>query len=71
MLVQEFKVKAKPAQYAAIDEAIRTAQFVQNKALRYWMDEEKVGKYDLSKLVVHFSKGQRKRQVYLLWPSSL
>ena len=50
MLVQEFKVKAKPSQYAAIDEAIRTAQFVQNKALRYWMDNEKVGKYDLSKL---------------------
>lgn len=50
MLVQEFKVKAKPSQYAAIDEAIRTAQFVQNKALRYWMDKEKVGKYDLNKL---------------------
>ena len=50
MLVQEFKVKAKPAQLAAIDEAIRTAQFVQNKALRYWMDNQKVSKADLSHL---------------------
>ena len=50
MLVQEFKVKAKPAQFAAIDDAIRTAQFVQNKALRYWIDNKKVGKADLSHL---------------------
>ena len=50
MLVQEFKVKAKPIQFAAIDEAIRTGQFVQNKALRYWMDNKKVGKADLSRL---------------------
>ncbi len=33
MLVLEFKIKGKPQQYAAIDEAIRTAQFVRNKAL--------------------------------------
>ena len=50
MLIQEFKVKAKPFQFAAIDDAIRTAQFVQNKALRYWMDNEKVSKFDLSRL---------------------
>jgi len=49
MIVFEFKVKAKPAQYAAIDEAIRTAQFVRNKCLRYWMDNEGVDKYDLNK----------------------
>ena len=50
MLIQEFKVKAKPSQFAAIDDAIRTAQFVQNKALRYWMDNAKVSKFDLNKL---------------------
>ncbi|GFE69623.1 RNA-guided endonuclease TnpB family protein [Chroococcus sp. FPU101] len=49
MLVVEFKVRAKKEQYAAIDEAIRTAQFIQNKCLRYWMDNEKVGRYDLNK----------------------
>ena len=40
MLITEFKVKAKPHQIAAIDEAIRTFQFVQNKCLRLWMDEQ-------------------------------
>jgi putative transposase len=38
MLVLEYKVKAKPSQYKAIDEAIRTVQFIRNKAIRYWMD---------------------------------
>jgi len=50
MIVLEFKARVKPAQSSAIDEAIRTAQFVRNKALRYWMDGKKVGKYDLNKL---------------------
>jgi len=49
MIIYEFKVKAKEAQYTAIDEAIRTSKFIQNKCLRYWMDNEKVGKYDLNK----------------------
>jgi len=49
MIVFEFKIKAKPAQYAAIDEAIRTAQFVRNKCLWYWMDNKGIDKYDLSK----------------------
>ncbi|EGJ28359.1 hypothetical protein LYNGBM3L_74960 [Moorena producens 3L] len=40
MKVLEFKVKGKKAQYAAIDEAIRTGQFVRNKCLRYWMDNK-------------------------------
>ncbi len=50
MIVLEFKARAKPAQASAIDEAIRTAQFLRNKALRYWMDNKGVGKYDLNKL---------------------
>ena len=50
MIVLEFKARTNPSQASAIDEAIRTAQFVRNKALRYWMDNEKVGKYDLNKL---------------------
>ena len=49
MIIYEFKVKGKDAQYRAIDEAIRTSQFIQNKCLRSWMDNEKVGKYDLNK----------------------
>ena len=50
MLILEYKVKAKPQQFAAIDEAIRTGQFVQNKALRLWMGVRGTSKYDLSKL---------------------
>ena len=49
MIIYEFKVQGKDAQYRAIDEAIRASQFIYNKALRYWMDNQKVGKYDLNK----------------------
>ena len=49
MIVIEYKIKAKQYQYLAIDEAIRTGQFVRNKALRYWMDNKGVNKYDLNK----------------------
>ncbi len=47
MIVYEFKVKAKQRQYQAIDEAIRTAQFVRNKCLRYWMDGQNVNRAEL------------------------
>lgn len=52
MLVLEHKIKAKPQQYKAIDEAIRTVQFIRNKAIRYWMDtpkEVKVDRFALNK----------------------
>ena len=44
MLVLEYKVKASLGQYKAIDEAIRTVQFIRNKCLRYWMDAPKDAK---------------------------
>lgn len=47
MRVLEFKAKGKTTQYAAIDEAIRTAQFVRNKCIRYWMDNRGVGQKEL------------------------
>jgi putative transposase len=49
MIVIEYKIKAKQYQLAAIDEAIRTGQFVRNKAVRYWLDNKGVNKYDLNK----------------------
>jgi putative transposase len=49
MLVFEFKTYAKPAQFVAIDEAIRATQFIRNKCVRYWMENPKVSKYDLNK----------------------
>jgi putative transposase len=49
MIIYEFKVKGKDRQYRAIDDAIRTSQFIQNKSLRYWMENKNVTKYDLNK----------------------
>lgn len=49
MIVIEYKIKAKKAQYTAIDEAIRTTQFIRNKTLRYWEDNHGATKYDLNK----------------------
>jgi putative transposase len=47
MIVVEFKVRGKAVQYQAIDEAIQTAQFVRNKCLRYWMDNQNVSRAEL------------------------
>jgi putative transposase len=49
MIVLEFKLKGKLQQYRVIDEMIRTAQFIRNKALRYWMDNSCVKLSDLYK----------------------
>ncbi|MEH1902234.1 MAG: transposase [Nostoc sp.] len=49
MIIYEFKVKGKDKQYRAIDDAIRTSQFIQNKCLRQWMDVKGLSKYDLNK----------------------
>jgi putative transposase len=56
MIVLEFKVKAKPHQLTAIDEAIRTAGFCRNKALRYWMDNKGVNGLDLNKYMAVLAK---------------
>jgi putative transposase len=49
MLVFEFKAYKKSNLLTAVDEAIRTAQFVCNSCIRYWIDNKKVGKYDFNK----------------------
>jgi putative transposase len=49
MLVFEAKLDGQNVQYQALDEAIRTARFVRNASLRYWMDNKGIGRYDLSK----------------------
>ncbi|AOX02901.1 hypothetical protein BJP34_28750 [Moorena producens PAL-8-15-08-1] len=43
----EFKAVLKEPQRLAINEAIRTARFVRNKVLRYWMDNRGTGKKEL------------------------
>lgn len=47
MFVLEYKVKPVKAQIQAIEEAIRTTQFVRNKVLRFWMDNRGVGKTEM------------------------
>lgn len=56
MIVFEAKLKGRRGQYQLIDEAIRTALFCRNKALRYWMDNEKVNGYDLNKHMAVLAK---------------
>ncbi|MBW4476870.1 MAG: transposase [Tolypothrix brevis GSE-NOS-MK-07-07A] len=59
MLVLEYKVKGKKAQYTAIDDAIRTTQFIRNKAIRYWRDADralKVDKFALNKYSTQLRK---------------
>lgn len=47
MFVLEYKLRGKSNQFKAIDEGIRTVQFVRNKCLRYWMDGRKIGQKDI------------------------
>jgi putative transposase len=59
MIVLEYKVKGKQHQYNAIDDAIRTTQFIRNKAIRYWMDadrELKIDKFALNKYSTELRK---------------
>ncbi len=59
MIVLEMKAVVKPHQAQAIDEAMRTVQFVRNKALRLWMDaqpEDKIDKYALNKYCAVLAK---------------
>ena len=48
MLVFEAKLEGTNEQYGKLDEAIRTARFVRNSCVRYWMDNKGIGRYELS-----------------------
>jgi putative transposase len=56
MIVLEFKAYGKPAQFSAIDEALRTFQFVRNKALRFWIDGLGKSQFDLNKYCAVLAK---------------
>jgi putative transposase len=57
MIVREAKLKhGTEEQYSAIDEAIRTAQFIRNKAVRYWMDNQGTGKAQMYSLCKDLAK---------------
>ncbi len=48
MIVFEAKLKGTDGQYRILDEVLRTARFVRNSCLRYWMDNPGKNKYDLN-----------------------
>ena len=56
MLILDYKLRVNQSQQSAIDEAIRTTQFIRNKALRLWMDEHGVGQYDLNQYSAQLAK---------------
>lgn len=56
MIVLEFKAYGKPSQFNAVDEALRTVQFIRNKALRFWMDGLGKSQYDLNKYCAVLAK---------------
>ena len=48
MLVFGFKAYGNENQFNAVGEAIRTAQFIRNSCLHYWMNK-KSGRYSMNK----------------------
>ncbi|PIG93496.1 RNA-guided endonuclease TnpB family protein [Gloeocapsopsis sp. IPPAS B-1203] len=56
MIVYEFKAVINKQQTMAIEEAIRTTQFIRNKCLRFWMDNQKIKPYDLNKYTAVLAK---------------
>ena len=48
MVIVDFRLAGKPRQFAALDEAIRTTQFIRNKCVRLWRDTRGVTLSDLS-----------------------
>jgi putative transposase len=56
MIVFEYKAYGKTNQFIAVDEAIRTVQFIRNKAIRLWMDGGANSCYDLNKYCAVLAK---------------
>src|SRR5215472_15337118 len=56
MLILEYKLRVNQVQQAAIHEAIRTVQFIRNKALRLWMDGRYVGWAEQQRLCAQLAK---------------
>jgi putative transposase len=57
MIIREAKLKfGTKEQYSALDDAIRTAQFIRNKAVRFWVDNKSTSKADLYTLCKDLAK---------------
>ena len=58
MIILEFKLKGASTQYRAIDEAIRTTQFIRNKCVRLWQDTWGITRFDLSAYAESYAWGE-------------
>ncbi len=58
MIALEAKLKGTSTQYAKLDEAIRTGQFIRNSCLRHWEDNKGVTRNDLQKLCSVLAKNK-------------
>jgi putative transposase len=56
VLILDYKLRTNQHQQTAIDEAIRTAQFVRNKALRLWMDGRGISQGDMQAICAQLAK---------------
>jgi len=56
MLIYEYKLDGSKAQEAALDEAIQVCQFIRNKCLRLWRDEQGIAQNDLQCYCAHLAK---------------
>jgi putative transposase len=56
MLIFEYKLQGNDKQFEALEEAIRTTQFIRNKCVRYWKDNRGVSPYDLSQYCAILAK---------------
>ncbi|PZW28385.1 putative transposase [Thermosporothrix hazakensis] len=56
MLIYEDKLDGSKAQFAAIEEAIRTTQFIRNTCLRLWMDARGISRNDLQRYCAVLAK---------------
>jgi len=56
MIVLEFKTYGKALQFSAIDDAIRTVQFIRNKSIRFWIDNKGTGQAALQRLCAVLAK---------------
>ena len=56
MFILQYKLRGKLEQFNAIDEGIRTVQFVRNKCVRLWMDSKAVGQKHIYRYTTQLRK---------------
>ena len=66
MLVYEYKLRTTKYQENLINEAIRTAQFIRNKCVRFWMDSKKEDKVNYAAFCRELTKWKKEKEFSFL-----